>query len=192
MSRFTLKSLRNTRIKLVSKYDPAIDWEAMQRLGIYFEVEPGADGVAYDAKKHSEQVVTLEGTQALAFYCHSPTVRERITAFEQAGIEVDSESGVRYIGASGSSGSYAPGNGALVGMTSAYKRLAYLVIDSIAGVDVDPFKVRNAYGLLEVSPTVFEQLAPMVDGEVYLDALEPILIEIGTVFLTEDEDAGKF
>ena len=32
----------------------------------------------------------------------------------------------------------------------------------------------------------------MVDGEVYLDALEPILIEIGTVFLTEDDDAGKY
>lgn len=183
MSRFTLQSLRNTRIRLVSKFDPAIDWEAMSAQGIDFD--------DYDARKHSDKVVVLPDMKALAFWCHSPTVRERITAFQQAGIEVDSESGVQYIGAGATSALYAPGNGALVGLTLACKCLAYLVIDSIDSVTVTPFKQVNKYGLKQVTQAALESIAPVVNHEVSIDDLDPLLIEIGGCFLNEDSETGN-
>ena len=194
MSRFTLASLRQSPIKLISKYDPAIDWSHLNAEGIFFEVpkKPGKKKPQiYDAKKHTDLVVTLPGTKALVFYCHSPSVKERVTAFEMGGIEVDSNSGIKYIGPSGKSAGYAPGNGALVGLTSAYKSLAFLVIDEIGNVEVKQFRERNKYGLSQLSKEAIQAIAPQEGDQYFFDALDPIFVEIGSIFLNEDEDSGK-
>lgn len=193
MSRFTLKALRNARIKMISKYDPVIHWEAMEAQGVYFE-DPPEGGEEYNAKKHTDLVVCRDGETPIVFFVHSPTTKERIVAFDMAGLEVDSESGVRYLGPSGGAAQYHPGNGALVGMTSASKCLALLCIDTVEGLDLGTMaKETNSYGLKQQPEAFVQALAPVdEDGHPHEEFADIILQEIGGYLLgDEDGDTGN-
>jgi hypothetical protein len=189
MSRFTVKALRNARIPLISKFDPSINWEAMEAQGVYFE-DPPEGGELYNAKKHTDLVVCRDGETPIKFYVHSPTTKEQIVAFDMAGMEVDSESGARYLGSSGGATQYLPGNGALVGMTSACKCLALLCIDTVEGLHLSlPAKEVNAYGLKQQSDAFIQAISPVdEEGKAYEEFADVILEEIGAVFLSGDDD----
>jgi len=191
MSRFTLKALRMGRIRIVSKYDPAIDWEAMNAAGVYFS-DPPEGGEVYDGRKHTQKVASLEGMTPIVFYCLSPTTKQRLTAFELAGIDVDSQtSAVVYVGPAGGSAKYSAGNGTLLGLTSAQRSLGLFCILDVDGVEVQ--RIKNKFGLLELAPATLAELAPLGnDGEPCVDFLDPIFEEIGGYLMDADEsNAGN-
>ena len=200
--RFTVSALRSSRIMLISKYDPCIDWQAMEQKGIYFDEAampetPAAFDVpvVYDALLHSASVEVLEGESPIKFYVHSPTSREKITAYEMAGIELGTESGVSYVGTGGGA-SYSPGNGALIGMTSYLIRLAHLCIDRIVGADFPygfELKFENSYGLKELRAQAIEILAPLDEytGEPLVEALTPLFLEIGRACNGDEGEVGN-
>ena len=212
-SRFTIKALKKERVCLISKYDPAIDWDAMNSKGIFFDEDSAAlaqqefkkrgdeNGSAvpgkfdeYDIGVHSLQVVCLADQQPIKFFCHFPTMKEKLTSYDMSGIEVDQESGAKYVGARGGAADYRPGNGVAVGMTSAFGLLAQLCIDDVRDVECNPgslMKETNGYGLQQLSKDVIAAISPLDDdGHPVVDALDVVFTEIGS-FLHDGPPSGN-
>lgn len=148
MSKFNVASLYGGAVEFISSYDPAIDWDKS-------EIEK--EEYAKNPVENSSKIALKEGEAPIRIFLHHPSEEELMTAFQLGDLDIDPESGATYRG-----DTYAPGVGAIVGLSLAQRSLSTLCIDRVENLDDWPkdAKAKNSYGLEELTSEAIDAFGP--------------------------------
>lgn len=172
MSTFSISSLYGGSISFVSSFDPAIDWEKSEISKKEYEADP---------IKFKTKIKFFEGKAPINIFLHHPTEEELMTAFQVGELDIDPESGAVYRGQT-----YAPGVGAVVGLSLAQQSLSTLCIDNVEGLDGWPTEAKavNQFGLEELTKEAQEAFGP-------LQIRKAVMKEIGRYLMEATAPKGE-